>query len=159
MGISFADLPLKYREQAMQKYAAQERRKKAAALPAGRKSKYNNQPDERSGIKFDSRKEARRYDELLIMLRAGKIKDLRLQVDFTLQEAYTTAGGERVRAIRYRADFTYLEHREHADDPVTGVECWAQVIEDVKSKATVTPSYSVKKKMLMERFGLSIMEV
>ena len=34
------------------------------------------------GIKFDSLKEARRYQELRLLERAGKIADLRLQVPF-----------------------------------------------------------------------------
>ena len=68
--------------------------------------KYHNQPDSRGNLRFDSRKEARRYDELMLRLKAGQIRDLRLQVDFTLQEAFTDTDGKRVRAIRYRADFT-----------------------------------------------------
>ena len=50
-------------------------------------------------------KEARRFDFLIERERRGEIRDLRLQVDFTLQEAYTDMEGHRVRAIRYRADF------------------------------------------------------
>ena len=74
-------------------------------------SKYHHKPTERvtargAVLHFDSQKEARRYDELAALERAGKIRDLRLQVDFTLQEAYTDGEGRRVRAIRYRADFT-----------------------------------------------------
>ena len=62
---------------------------------------------------FDSKKEARRYDELMAMLRAGQIRDLKLQPQFTIQEAYTTPEGQRVRAIRYQADFSY----ERATEP------------------------------------------
>lgn len=69
--------------------------------------KYRNEPTVSHGITFDSKKEARRYEELLLMLKAGTIRRLKLQVDFTLQEAYTTPEGERVHAMRYRADFAY----------------------------------------------------
>ena len=70
-------------------------------------AKYHNERAERNGIKFDSRKQARRYDELMVMLRAGIISDLRLEPQFTLQESYITETGERIRAVRYTADFSY----------------------------------------------------
>lgn len=47
---------------------------------------------------FDSQKEARRYDELVLLLKAGEISDLRLQQTFTLQEGYISASGDAVRA-------------------------------------------------------------
>ena len=43
--------------------------------------------------RFDSQKEARRYDELTARLRAGMIRDLRLQHTFTLQEGYVNSDG------------------------------------------------------------------
>ena len=85
----------------------------AAAVQDPRKeNKYHNTPNHTGGpvrvvLHFDSQKEARRYDFLIERVRRGEIGDLRLQVDFTLQEAYTDAEGRRVRAIRYKADFTY----------------------------------------------------
>ncbi len=115
MGIDVKDLPPAYQAQALRKWAEQERKKgrDAALSPAARAprkaSKYHNKPTERvtsagKVLRFDSQKEARRYDELMVMLHAGKIRDLRLQADFTLQEAYRDSEGKRVRAIRYRAD-------------------------------------------------------
>ena len=89
---------------------------KATTSPQGEtgEGKYHNQKTVRevdgNVISFDSQKEARRFDELLLLWRQGVIRDLKMQEDFTLQEAYTNPKtGERVRAIRYRADFTYLE--------------------------------------------------
>lgn len=116
-------------------------------------NKYRNTPTtrvtpSRAVLRFDSQKEARRYDFLIERERRGEIRDLRLQVDFTLQEAYTDTEGRRVRAIRYRADFTYHEGAK-------GV----QVVEDVKSRATRTREYAVKKKLLKDRFGIDITEV
>lgn len=58
------------------------------------------------GIPFDSQKEARRFIELRSLLKAGKIRNLKLQPQFTLQESYVTPEGERVRAVRYVADFS-----------------------------------------------------
>ena len=164
MGLDVKDLPPAYQAQALKKWAEQERRKQCAP-PAGhagcgpgRPTKYHNEPTERltaSGavLRFDSRKEARRYDELAALERAGQIRDLRMQVDFTLQEAYTDSEGRRVRAIRYRADFAYWRY----DDPPGG---WVRyVVEDVKSRATRTKEYIMKRKLMKERFDIDIQEV
>lgn len=120
-----------------------------------RRNKFNAQPDTRGDIRFDSRAEARRYDELMLMLKAGKIRGLRLQPQFTLQEAYTTPDGDRIKATRYQADFSYERHNE--DTP--WLLEWERVVEDVKSKATKTRVYAIKKKLMLERFGIEITEV
>ena len=95
--------------------------------------------------------------------KGGQIRDLRLQVDFTLQEAFTDTEGKRVRAIRYKADFTYWERNaaEENKAAAAGWPCdsWRYVVEDVKSKATRTAKYAMKKKMLKDRFGYDITEV
>lgn len=129
---------------------------KLGAMGRAKESKYHNQPETRGRLRFDSRKEARRYDELLALLRAGKIRDLKLQRQFTLQESYITPEGERVRAIKYVADFTY--ERPTLPDQ-TGTVHWLPVVEDVKSRATKTDLYEMKKKLLRERFNLTITEV
>ena len=118
--------------------------------------KYHNQPDSRGNLRFDSKKEARRYDELMLMLKAGQIRNLRLQQQYTLQESYITETGERVRAIHYVADFAY--ERPTAPDKY-GTVIWLPVVEDVKSRATKTAQYEMKKKLLRERFNLTITEV
>ena len=118
--------------------------------------KYHNEPDTRGALHFDSKKEARRYDELMVLLQAGKIRKLRLQAQYTLQESYVTLEGERVRAIKYVADFAY----ERATEPdVSGEVHWLPVVEDVKSTATKTDKYKIKAKLLKERYGLTITEV
>ena len=132
-------------------------------------NKYHNKPTERitpSGavLHFQSQKEARRYDELIAMERAGQIRELRLQVDFTLQEAYTDAEGRRVRAIRYKADFVYMRQDVLAAAYVDGKKvgekiAWTKVVEDVKSRATKTKTYAMKRKMMKERFNIDIKEV
>lgn len=122
---------------------------------AGKKAKYHNQPDTRGELRFDSRKEAQRYDELTLLLKAGKIRGLKLQPQFTLQESYITPEGERIRAIRYVADFSY----ERQDwDPFSPV-CWRDVVEDVKSVGTRTAQYKIKRKMFREKYGFDITEV
>ena len=151
MAIRLEDLPLRAQQQAVAKLQKEQLRKQKRAAP-----KYHNEETEHLGIRFASRKEARRYEVLLARLHAGEIRNLRLQQDFTLQEAYTTPEGERVRAIRYVADFAY----ERATEPdCTGTVHWLPVVEDVKSRATRTAKYEMKKKLLRERFGLAITEV
>lgn len=144
MSIRFEDLSPEYQRQALAQFAAAqaERAEKAEV-----RSKYGNVKDSRGEIKFDSRKEARRFDELLTMQKAGQIHDLKLQADFTLQEAFTTITGERVRAIKYRADFTYRQKNGDL------------IVEDVKSRATKTAQYRMKKKLMLERLKLEIVEV
>lgn len=159
MAINISDLPPKFQAQALAQLAEQQRRrgKSSPGLPAvpepesGKPPKYRNEKTTRttkSGaiLHFDSQKEARRYDHLILRERAGEISDLRLQVDFTLQEAYTDTDGRRVRAIRYKADFTYRERDVF-------------VVEDVKSKPTRTREYIIKRKMLKDRHGIDITEV
>ena len=123
--------------------------------------KYHNNPAVRGSIRFDSQKEAARYDELIILLKTGKIRSLKLQPEYTLQEAFTTPDGTRVQAIKYRADFSYdiLRHNRYEDyDGVEWIDEWDPVIEDVKSPATKTQVYQMKRKMMMEK-GYQITEV
>ena len=121
---------------------------RAAEAPAPKPTKYRSCQTERGGIRFDSQKEARRYDELLLMLRAGEIRDLRLQPQFTIQESYVTETGERVRAIRYTADFSYIRE-------VSG----ERIVEDVKSGPTRTKEYLRNRKLIRSIYGIDIREV
>lgn len=164
MGVDVKDLPTAYQAQALKKWVEQERRKNRKPLPCpadgapGGGRKYHNTPTERvtpggAVLRFDSQKEARRYDELAALERAGAIRELRMQADFTLQEAYTDSEGRRVRAIRYRADFTYWEYDNEKS-------AWVRyVVEDVKSRATRTKEYIMKRKLMKERFNIDIQEV
>lgn len=147
MGIELDDLPEKYRRIALEQLRRQEKpRARIAEDPPKKKSKYNAVKDERGEIRFDSRIEARRYDALVVMLRCGEIEDLRVQPEFTLTEAYTKPSGERVRAMRYRADFSYRKN---------GV----LIVEDVKSAATKTQLYRNKRKLMYEKYGIEVQEV
>lgn len=125
-----------------------------ATRKANKPGKYHSRkctvtlPESGRQIAFDSEREARRFGELRMLLHCGQIQDLRLQVNFTLQEGYTTAYGERVRPILYRADFTYRER--------TG-DGWCPVVEDVKGVRT--KEYNMKRKMMLEKFGVKIREV
>ncbi len=114
------------------------------------RNKYGAQKTEVDGIRFDSKKEARRYEQLMLLMQSGRIRELKLQRDYTLQEAYTTTDGRRVRAIRFRADFSYEEQDEHGD--------WVEIVEDVKSKATKTRVYAIKKKLMQDIHGVRVRE-
>lgn len=135
-------------------------------------AKYHNVKVELGPNKFDSKKEYRRFLQLQEAARCGVIEDLRLQVDFTLQEAYTTPEGQRIQAIRYRADFTYKIRQANYGQVIRvgfeDLDYWrsiaeqkgpgALVVEDVKSRATKTGEYMMKRKLMAEK-GYQIREV
>lgn len=135
---SMADMPPR-----MQEKHARQRLPGAAAAPK-KASKYHSAPAERGELRFDS-KEARRYDELMVMLRAGIISDLRLQPQFTLQESYITETGERIRAARYGGLFVQIRRkagrRGRGSRPPRGQE------------------YLRNRKFMRSKFGIEIQEV
>lgn len=100
--------------------------------------KYRNKKTSVDGIRFDSKKEAKRYLELKILEKAGAIQDLRRQVPYVLINKSSYG-----RAIKYVADFVYYE-----DDKL--------VVEDVKGVRT--PVYKLKKRLMAERFGIEVKE-
>lgn len=164
MSIKVSDLPPRYQNQAARKYFAQSRAKaaKTAQKPRERAGKYNNTKTFRNAaegakIKFDSKAEAARFDELMARQKAGLIRGLKLQPEYTLQEAFTTTEGERIQAIRYRADFSYEEKVRFTNEGGSMEELWESVVEDVKGKKTDV--YNLKKKMMQEKYGVTIREV
>lgn len=106
-------------------------------------SKYGNMKTEVDGIVFDSKAEAKRYALLKMLQRAGQISDLRLQVPFELVRGVRIGGRSRP-AIKYIADFVYLQGGK-------------QVVEDVKGM--LTPVYRLKRHLMMAVYGIEIMEV
>lgn len=127
--------------------------------PNKKGSKYHAQKTKRimpngSTRTFDSLREARRYDQLAILAKAGAIRNLRLQQNYTLVEGHVTADGETVRPMIYKADFAY----ERPTEPdVTGKVYWIGVVEDAKGVRTDT--YKLKKKLMLEKYGITILEV
>jgi hypothetical protein len=107
-------------------------------------SKYGNKKTVIDGITFDSQKEGARYQQLKILLRAGKITDLELQPKFTLQAAFKAPWGETIRAITYYADFAYKN------------DLGEQIVED--AKGVRTKEYLIKRKM-MANIGVRIIEI
>lgn len=102
----------------------------------------------KNGAWCDSKKEARRYDELLLEISAGVVRDLRHHVPFPL-----VVNG--VKIGRYEADFVYKRLISQG-----GEEAWAQVVEDVKSEITrKNPVYRIKKKLMLALHEIDIAEV
>lgn len=95
-----------------------------------RRSKFFNKPTIVDGIRFHSKKEARRYQELKLELKAGKIRDLKLQPSFELW-----LNGKLI--CRYISDFQYIQV-----EPTMQI-----VVEDVKG--VLTDVYKLKKKMFL----------
>ena len=117
-------------------------------IQRSQRNKYGNLKCKIDGYTFDSQKEGRRYAELKILMREGIISDLELQKEFELQPAFTDCEGNKVRAIRYKADFTYTDN-----------ETGKTIVEDVKSEATRKDAvYKIKKKMMAYK-GIIIREV
>ena len=120
--------------------------------------KYGNKKTYANGQLFDSSHEAKRYRELCLLQRAGLISDLRTQVPYELiptQREPDTIGvrggikqGKCIeKKCEYYADFVYKD----ADGNV--------VVEDAKSPATRTEAYKIKKKLMLYRHGIRIIEV
>lgn len=119
-----------------------------------KRSKYGNRKAVRDGIKFDSEREAARFSELKVLQAMGKIRNLRLQANFTLVEGYTTIEGERIKPMVYKADFTY----ERVTEPDrNGTVYWLREVED--AKGTKTKDYLLKKKLMQDKYGITIREV
>ena len=117
-----------------------------------KESKYHNQKDSRGGVKFDSRKEARYFDELMLRQANGEIRNLKLQPEHTLMESFMTLDGTRIQAIRYRADFSY-------EEPITDETGTHWILRVVDAKGVKTDVYRLKKKMFREKYGFDITEV
>lgn len=101
-------------------------------------SKYHSKRTTIDGYTFASLKEAKRYQELKFMERAGVIKNLQMQVPFPLIKKSMYG-----REIKYIADFVYWE-----DDKM--------IVEDVKGYKT--EMYRIKKRLMAETYNIKIKE-
>lgn len=71
--------------------------------------KYRNKKVQVDMYVFDSIAEAKRYKELKLLERAGKISNFKLQPHFLLQESFRK-NGKTYRKVEYIADFKYIEN-------------------------------------------------
>ena len=104
--------------------------------PYKKQSKYKNKKIIYNGIKFDSKRECKRYKELLLLLKANEIKDLQLQKRFVLQDSFKFQG-KTIRSITYIADFVYYDKKGN------------MIVED--TKGVKTEVYKIKKKMFQKK--------
>lgn len=84
-------------------------------------NKYRNKKVKVDDKIFDSIQESRRYKELKILERAGKIKSLELQPHFLLQGSFKK-NGKTYRKIEYIADFKYIEGGKTIVEDVKGIQ-------------------------------------
>lgn len=125
------------------------------------KRKYKNTVIEHEGIKFDSKKEMKRFIVLKDAEKKGIISDLKLQVkfelipsifeDYTVQLKTKEKTKTRLiqRAITYTCDFQYIKNGE-------------LVVEDVKASpkmAALDKSFLIKEKLFRWKFGFSIKRI
>lgn len=99
---------------------------------------------------FDSKAELHRWQELKLLAAAGEIRDLRRQVEYVLIPEQREPGdgkkkGKLIeRKCSYVADFVYEKDGE-------------TVVED--AKGVKTKEYIIKRKLMLDRYGIRIREV
>ena len=122
---------------------------------AGSYKKYGNKKIEADGEIFDSKKEYRRWNELILLVKAGEISHLKRQVKYVLIPAQREAditgprGGIRhgkliEREVAYIADFVYTDKNGQI------------VVEDCKGLRT--KEYIIKRKLMLHKYGIRIKE-
>lgn len=116
-------------------------------LPGSSSSKYRNARTTVDSDTFDSKLEARRWHELLLLERCGQIRELRRQVRYELIPPVRLKGAKRLTpGIDYVADFQYVDMRQDR-----------LVIEDAKSKATAgIRVFKLKRHLMKALLGLDI---
>jgi hypothetical protein len=128
------------------------------------RNKYYSKKISADGMIFDSKKEYKRWNELRMLEKSGRIRDLKRQVKFVLIPAQREPdtrgpkGGIKPgrlleREVAYIADFTYVENLPFADEADTGV----LVVEDTKGMRT--KDYIIKRKLMLYIHGIRIREV
>jgi hypothetical protein len=113
------------------------------------KNKYNAQKCKIKGTEFDSRKEAQRYQVLLLLQKSGQICDLQRQKKYVLIPSQRDEDGKLIeRELSYVADFVYTENGK-------------EVVEDVKGykEGAAYRIFVIKRKLMLERYGIRIREV
>lgn len=125
-----------------------------------KKNKYGNCKVTIDGIDFDSEKEGQHYQDLLLLLKAGEISDLRYQVKYVLIPAQREPdiigpkGGRKpgkviAREVAYIADFVFRDKEGNL------------VVQDVKgyTKGQAYAVFSIKRKLMLWVHGINVQEV
>ena len=111
------------------------------------KSKYNAKKCEYQGKVFASKKEMKRYVELLSQVDNGEISNLQTQVPYVIIPKQVDKVAKRVieRETKYVADFVYQDCNGET------------IVEDTKGFRTDT--YTLKRKLMLYVHGIRIKEI
>ena len=108
--------------------------------------KYGNRKVVTEDGTFDSVKEFSRWQELKLLQKSGEIYELQRQVPFVLIPTQKDEHGKVIeREVKYIADFTYRDRD------------YRLVVEDTKGMKT--REYIIKRKLMLYRHGIRIVEV
>lgn len=120
--------------------------KKLYVFESGCVSENKGEPGQGRIIQvFASQKEYLRWQELLLLQKSGKIRELKRQVPLVVMEAFQYED-QRVRPTVYVADFTYIDC------------AGTKIVEDVKGydvktqKYRTTEAFRLKWKMLKRKY-------
>ena len=102
------------------------------------KSKFGNKKTICNGQVFDSKREAARYAELLLLERNGEVRNIRRQVLYELKV-------NAVLIAKYYADFVY-ELRTRGK--------WEEIVEDVKGYPN--DRWPMKRKLMLAIFNVRV---
>jgi hypothetical protein len=106
--------------------------------------KYGAKPQVVDGVRFDSKRELRRWRELELLEAAGAVSQLERQVPYVLAPAVTMTGEKRKKpALRYVADFRYFD-----------VETGVFVVEDAKGRDTQVSR--IKRHLMKSVHGIDV---
>lgn len=118
-----------------------------------KRSKYRAKPTTVDGVRFHSLGEARRYQELRLLEKAGEIESLELQPVFVLKAPLTTGtfrgaaramAGELPTIGKYIADFKYYDGKAGG---------W--IVEDFKGMDL--PLGKWKRKHAEQQYGIKVL--
>lgn len=111
-----------------------------------KKTKYRSRKVVFDGMTFDSKKEFNRWVKLCDLQSRGLISDLRRQVKFILIPTQRIDGKVVERECAYYADFVYVNNLTEKT-----------VVEDTKGFRT--KDYVIKRKLLLQKYGIRIKEI
>ena len=114
-------------------------------------NKYHAIPIHVDGVRFASKKEAARFLELQCWLKAGQIADLEVHPVYPLHVMELWRSGSPIVVTtvgKFTADFQYCN-----------LQTGEIVVEDVKSNATRTEAYRLRKRLVEAIHGITVMEV
>lgn len=124
-------------------------------------NKYKAKKIEIDGMKYDSKKEYNRHMDLLILEKAGEIKDLKRQVKFVLIPAQREPDRVGARGGKIQGKVIERECAYVADYMYTDVKTGEQVVEDVKGYkgGGAYDLFTIKRKMMLYFYGIKIKEI